>query len=336
MSETVSLTPSALEDLATGVLIRAGTREPSARSVARALVRADADGIASHGVARLPAYAAQVRAGKVAGEAEPTATAAGTAGVRVDAADGFAFPAIDLAIDRLAALAPQTGVATAAITNSHHFGVAGHHPERLAEQGLIGIVLGNSPAAMAPWGGHRAIYGTNPMAFAFPRPGTAPIVVDLSLSKQARGKVMLAAKEGRPIPEGWALDADGNPTTDAKAALGGSMLPLGDAKGSALALAVEILSAALTGAHFGAEASSFFDDKGGPPRVGQVLLALAPGPFSGGAYTDRLAALIGAVLEQDGTRLPGDRRLVNRARAQADGIAVPRALHDDLVAMSGA
>ena len=133
-------------------------------------------------------------------------------------------------------------------------------------------------------------------------------MVDLSLSKQARGKVKLAADEGRPIPEGWALDADGNPTTDAAAAMGGSMLPLGDAKGAALVLAVEIMAAAMTGAHFGYEASSFFDDKGGPPRVGQFILGFNPGPLSGGSYAERLEVLLCAVTDQPGTRLPGARR----------------------------
>jgi (2R)-3-sulfolactate dehydrogenase (NADP+) len=172
------------------------------------------------------------------------------------------------------------------------------------------------------------LFGTNPVAFGFPRADAAPVVVDLSLSKQARGKIKLAADEGRPIPEGWALDAAGNPTTDAHAAMGGSMLPLGDAKGAALVLAVEIMAAAMTGAHFGFEASSFFDDKGGPPRVGQFLLGFRPGPLSGGSYYDRIEELLQAVVEQPGTRVPGARRVGVRKLAERDGIDVP----DDLLA----
>ena len=330
--DTVVKPAAELEALATDGFVKAGTTEAAARSVARALVKANADGLASHGLARLPAYCAQVRAGKVKGAAVPTATRLGASGVRIDADDGFAFPALDLAIDTVAEMADETPVIAAAITNSHHFGVAGHHVERLAERGLIGLIFGNSPAGMAPWGGHRPLYGTNPIAFACPRRGAEPLVVDLSLSKQARGKVMLAAKEGRSIPEGWALDADGNPTTDAKAALAGSMLPLGDAKGAALALAVELISAALTGAHFGYEASSFFDAEGGPPRVGQFLIALAPGPFSGGTFADRVEVLIGAILEQPGTRLPGGRRLDSRRWTDVEGISIPAALYRELTA----
>jgi (2R)-3-sulfolactate dehydrogenase (NADP+) len=320
-------TAAELEKLATEVLKQAGTAEPAAASVAKALVRANSDGLNSHGLARLKAYSAQVAAGKVAGDAVPVLAKLGSSAARIDAKDGFAFPAFDMAIDTLVEMTAETPVAGVAVTNSHHFGVAGHHVERLAERGVVGLVFGNSPAGIAPWGGSRPLFGTNPIAFGFPRIDDAPVVVDLSLSKQARGKIKLAADEGRSIPEGWALDADGNATTDAAAAMGGSMLPMGDAKGAALVLAVEIMAAAMTSAHFGYEASSFFDDKGGPPRVGQFLLGFRPGPLSGGSYYERIEVLLQAVLDQPGTRLPGTRRLGNREVSDQSGIDVP----DDLV-----
>ena len=312
-----------LEDLATKVLMKAGTAEPAARSTAKALVRANADGLNSHGLARLRAYSAQVAAGKVAGQAVPLLEKLGPSAARIDAKEGFAFPAFDMAIDALVEMTSETPVAGISVTNSHHFGVAGHHVERLAKRGVVGLVFGNSPSAIAPWGGSRPLFGTNPIAFGFPRVDADPVVVDLSLSKQARGKVKLAADEGRPIPEGWALDADGNPTTDATAAMAGSMVPLGDAKGAALVLAVEIMAAAMTGAHFGYEASSFFDDKGGPPRVGQFILAFNPGPLSGGSYAERLEVLLAAVTDQPGTRLPGARRVGIRAKSASEGIDIP-------------
>lgn len=321
-------TAAELEKLASEVLIRAGTAEPAAFSVASALVRADSDGLNSHGLARLKAYSAQVAAGKVAGNAVPGLENLGQSAARIDANDGFAFPAIDMAIDTLVEMTTETPVAGIAITNSHHFGVAGHHVERLAERGVVGLVFGNSPSAIAPWGGSRPLFGTNPIAFGFPRAGADPVVVDLSLSKQARGKIKLAADEDRSIPEGWALDVDGNPTTDAVAAMDGSMLPLGDAKGAALVLAVEIMAAAMTGAHFGYEASSFFDDKGGPPRVGQFLLGFRAGPLSGGTYESRLEELLTAIVEQPGTRLPGARRIRIRKSSEEIGIDIP----DDLIA----
>jgi len=321
-------TAAELEHLATGVLAKAGTSEMAAASVAKALVRANCDGLDSHGLARLKAYSAQVAAGKVEGAAVPELERLGPSAARIDARDGFAYPAFDLAIDALDAMTVETPVAGIAITNSHHFGVAGHHVERLAERGVVGLVFGNSPAGIAPWGGSRPLFGTNPIAFGFPRADARPVVVDLSLSKQARGKIKLAADEGRPIPEGWALDDAGNPTTDAQAAMSGSMLPLGDAKGAALVLAVEVMAAAMTGAHFGYEASSFFDDKGGPPRVGQFLLGFRPGPLSGDSYYTRIEELLQAVLEQPGTRIPGARRAGIRELAERNGVDVP----DDLLA----
>ena len=307
-----------LRALVAAALVNANTLPANARSVAAALVAAEIDGQKGHGLSRVASYAAQARSGKVNGRAVPRANQVRPAAVVVDAADGFAYPAIDLAIERLSALAPQAGVAAAAIRHSHHFGVAGRHVERLAERGLIALALGNSPKAIAPWGGTSAVFGTNPIAFAAPRAGAPPLVVDLSLSKVARGRIMAAAQKGEAIPQGWALDKAGRPTTDAKAALDGIMLPLGDAKGAALALMVEILAAALTASHLGFEASSFFTADGPPPRVGQFFLAIDPGPLSGGAFGERLESLLAAMLAQPGVRLPGQKRLDGRARA-ADG-----------------
>ena len=162
-------------------------------------------------------------------------------------------------------------------------------------------------------------------------------MVDLSLSKVARGRIMVAAHRGEAIPEGWALDAAGRPTTDARAALdGGAMLPMGDAKGAALVLMVEVLATALTGSRFGFEAGSFFTAEGPPPRVGQLLLALNPAAMSGADFFERVDALTAAILAQPGTRLPGLRRFELRRRAERDGLAVPEALHRDLVARAAA
>jgi (2R)-3-sulfolactate dehydrogenase (NADP+) len=321
------ITLAEAERLARQALENAGTVPAAATSVARALARAEADGLSSHGLARVPAYYAQVRSRKVDGRAVPELVPLGAAGARVDAHYGFAFPALDLAIEAAAERATNT-CACVAVTNSHHFGVAGHHVERLAERGLIGLIVGNSPGAIAPWGGKQALFGTNPIAFACPRRDAPPLVIDVSLSKVARGKVMLAAQRGEAIPDDWAKDAEGLPTTDPKAALAGTMLPMGDAKGAALALMVEILAAALTGSNFAAEASSFFDDQGPPPGVGQCLIALDPTPFAEG-FLDRLEVLLGAIEAEPGARLPGTRRLALRQKA-AGGITVPDALHGRL------
>ncbi|MCF8099020.1 MAG: Ldh family oxidoreductase, partial [Desulfarculaceae bacterium] len=164
----------------------------------------------------------------------------------------------------------------------------------------------------------------------------SPLVIDLSLSKVARGKIMVANQEKQPIPEGWALDSQGKPTTDPQAALAGTMLPMGEAKGAALVLMVEILAAALTGANFGFEASSFFEAQGESPSVGQLLIAMAPGPLSGGLFAQRLETLLDAVLGQAETRLPGDRRLNLREQAQQNGISISQELYEQLTRLSAA
>ncbi len=330
----VTLSIGQAESLAREVLTGHATSHANAACVARALVAAEMDGQKGHGLSRLPSYAAQAASGKVDGHAVQVMESTAAAAVRIDARNGFAFPALALAVETLTNRVAETGIAAAAINRSHHFGQAGYHVEPLAADGLIGLIFGNSPKAIAPWGGSEGVFGTNPIAFAAPRRSEPPLVIDLSLSKVARGKVMVAAKQDEPIPEGWALDRDGRPTTDAEAAMQGTMLPMGDAKGAALVMMVEILAAALSGARFGFEASSFFTAEGEPPGVGQFLVAIDPVAFSGDVFAERLETLIGAILDQQGTRLPGARRLALRAAAARDGLVIPSPLYDELKALS--
>jgi (2R)-3-sulfolactate dehydrogenase (NADP+) len=327
------LTLAEAEDRVAHALVRCRTSEGNARTVARALVAAEADGLKGHGLSRVPTYAAQAKAGKVDGFATPVVTRPKPAVLAIDAAYGFAYPALDEAVTGLPDVARDQGVAVAPIRRSHHCGAAGHPVERLAEAGLVALLFANTPAAMAPWGGAQALLGTNPIAFACPLPDREPIVVDLSLSKVARGNILAAKQRGEPIPEGWALDEAGQPTTDPDAALRGTMLPLGDAKGTALALMVELLAAGLTGATYAAEASSFLDAKGPPPGTGQLILAFDPAALGGADATGRFAALAAAIEAQAGARLPGARRLKARRRAQTDGIPLSDALFAEIEAL---
>ena len=332
---SVIVSPCTLERRIAEALEASNVAPENAASVARALTLAEVDGRKGHGLSRVPSYAAQARSGKVDGHAHPTAEARRAGALLVDAAHGFAYPALDLAIARLPAMARETGIAAAAITRSHHFGVAGHTVERLADQGLVALVFGNTPAAMAPWGGRRALLGTNPIAFAAPRPDAAPLVIDLALSHVARGHVMKAAQKGEPIPGDWAFDAEGRPTTDAHAALQGTMRPMGGAKGAALALAVECLAVGLTGAHFAFEASSFFTADGPPPGVGQLLLALDAAAFAGAdVLAERMGTIMAAIAAEPGARIPGEGRIAARARAEKDGVAVDAALLAEVVALA--
>ena len=320
------------EALAADALIRCGTAEAAAASVARALVGAEADGLKGHGLSRVAPYGAQVRAGKVVGDALPRLEHPRPGLLAVDAAHGFAYPALDRALEALPDMARRQGVAAAGIRRSHHCGAAGRPVEALAESGCVALLFANTPAAMAPWGGARAVFGTNPLASACPLPGRPPIVVDLALSKVARANIVGAAKRGETIPEGWALDVEGRPTTDAKTALAGTMVPLGDAKGTALALMVELLAAGLVGARFAGEASSFLDAEGDPPGTGQLILALDAAALSPDA-PERFAALAASIEAQEGARLPGVRRLALRQRAATEGLDLPEALLSEIRAL---
>lgn len=334
MTSAIRLSLAEAEALAFAALLANGASDRAARSTARALVAADADGQAAHGLSRVPSYALQARSGKVHGAAVPVLSKPAPGIVRVDAGLGFAYPAIDLAIDALIPCARSQGIAAAAIHHSHHFGQVGAHAERLADAGLVALIFGNTPKAMAFHGGSRAMLGTNPLAFAAPTgDGSAALVIDLALSVAARGKIVAAQKAGKPIPEGWAVDANGRPTTDPTAALAGTLSPIGGAKGGALALLVEILGAALTSGAFGWEASSFFDAEGKSPDMGHLFIAIDPGPVSGGAFTGRMTTLLEAMGEEPAVRLPGSRRLAARDRARTQGIEITAALHAEILAL---
>jgi (2R)-3-sulfolactate dehydrogenase (NADP+) len=310
------------EERVARVFEKGGARAETARSVGRALVGAEADGLKGHGLSRIPTYLAMLKNGKIDGRAEPRVARPRPGVLAVDAACGFAYPAIDVAIERLLAIAREQGIAAAAISRSNHAGACGRHVERLAEQGLVALFFANTPEAIAPWGGTRAVFGTNPIAFAAPLEGRAPIVIDLALSKVARGNIVAAKQQGEPIPEGWALDKEGQPTTNADAALAGTMIALGEAKGAALALMVEVLAAALVGTHFAFEASSFLDDRGGPPQTGQLMIAIDPAGFGHSSFAERMQLLAQVIESQEGARLPGMRRLALREKAQRERLSV--------------
>jgi (2R)-3-sulfolactate dehydrogenase (NADP+) len=326
-----TITLSAARDAAITALARAGANEAMARLTAEACVAAEAMGQAGHGLSRIPQYAMLLRVGRADGAAVPRVVREKGGACLIDAAHGLAYPACALAVDEAALRAERHGVAFVGVTNSHHSGMSGLHVAALARRGLASLMFTNSPAAMPLPGGKRPLLGTNPVAAAFPRRDAPPLLIDLALSAVARGKVMVAAKQGRPIPEGWALDSAGNPTTDAKAALHGAMLAIGGDKGLALALAVELFAVALTGAAFGFEADSFFEEKGNRPRLGQSFLAVDPGALAGvEAYLNRIEALEAA---SEGVRLPGARRDALAARAATDGVMVGEALWGEILGL---
>jgi len=293
-----------------------------AEIIARHLVLAETDGQLGHGLSRVKSYIEQIQSGKVNIRSSINAEFQGKGWLVLDADHGFAFPALDQAYLQTTPLIREHGALLVTINKSHHAGVLGHHVERYAEQGIVALMFSNTPAAMAPWGGSTPIFGTNPIAFACPRGNDFPLVIDLSLAKVARGKVMRAKVEGKRIPNDWAVDPDGIATTDPEQALKGAMLPIGDAKGAALALMVELITAGLAGAHYGFQASSFMDTKSSEPNVAQTIILIAPPP-------ERIAhfeTLFSAILTQRDTRLPGVNRFKKRADVAKNGLKI---LKDD-------
>ncbi|SMX29638.1 (2R)-3-sulfolactate dehydrogenase (NADP(+)) [Pelagimonas phthalicica] len=323
MTDTRTLTLSEIEDLSLRALMAAGTSEANARPLAAATAATEADGVASHGLAYIPIYCEHVQCGKVDGQATPIVSQPRPGVVKVDAATGFAHAAIDAGFDRLIPLAREQGIAALAITNSYNCGVLGYHTYRLAQAGLLGLGFTNAPASIAPSGGSKPVVGTNPFSIAAPgSDGQPAVLIDQSASTIAKSEVMKHAREGKPIPEGWALDADGNPTTDPEIGLKGSMAPSGGYKGVGIALLTEMMAAAMTGATLGIHASPFSGTAGGPPKTGQMFLAIDPGATSDGAFAQRMTQLVEAIHTQDGAHLPGDGRGAKRLAAAENGVAV--------------
>ncbi len=323
MTEAPILTLDEIEDLAYRALTAAGTSESNARPLAQATAATEADGIASHGLAYIPIYCEHVRCGKVDGQAQPELSHPAPAVVQVDAATGFAHPAIALGFEALIPAAHELGSAALAVRNSYNCGVLGYHTRRLATEGLLAIGFTNAPASIAPVGGRRPVVGTNPFSLAAPDgAGSAAVLIDQSASVIAKSEIMKHAREGLPIPPDWALDPEGQPTTDPEIALKGSMAPSGGYKGVGVALMVEIMAAAMTGATLGVNASPFSGTKGGPPKTGQFFLAISPEATSGGLFAERLGALVEELRDQPGVRVPGDGRRAARQRAEREGVAV--------------
>lgn len=318
--ETVPVAAIAL--LAERALRAHGASRDAAGSVAAAVAAAERDGLPEHGLAHLLTYCEHLDCGKVLGEAVPELVEGANGVVAVDAACGFAHPAIELGISELIPLARRSGIAALAVRNSYDCGVLGYHTESIAELGLVGLGFTNAPAAIAPWGGLKPVLGTNPWSLAVPGTHGVAFVIDQSASVVAQSEVVRRARTGMALEPGWAMDADGQPTTDAQAALGGTMMPSGGAKGVGAALMVEVFAACLAGATPGVEAAPFSGREGGPPRTGQFFIGIHPSAASGGAFSGRLEVVLAAFASEPGAHLPGARRFAARARANRDGVDV--------------
>jgi len=321
-----------LTELAAAALKAHGASENMARTTAKYLVAADAQGLATHGVMRVPSYSGHLGVGRANGAAVPKIINEKPAACLIDAGNGLGFEACEMAVAQAVARARTQGMGYAGVTNSHHCGALGILLEPVAAAGMVGLAFSNASSAIMPWGGTRAIFGTNPVAAVFGRKNAPPIVVDLSLTQVTRGQIMLNVKEGKPIPDGWGMDKDGKPTNDAqKILVGGSLYAVGGLKGTMLALAVELICCALTGAALSHEVASMHTNDGPPLRLGQSFIAINPGALAGSeVYFERVETLVAAMLADEGVRLPGDRRHALDAKAAQNGIEIAADLEQHL------
>jgi (2R)-3-sulfolactate dehydrogenase (NADP+) len=336
MSVTLSLDD--VYDLAFRALIGSNTSRTNAQPVADSIRATEAGGFhGPHGGGLglgyvLPKYCEDARSGRVDGHASPTWDKTADAAILVDAHHGFSHAAFAVAHQPLVELTRQTGIAAIGIRHSYDAAILGYFVDKLARNGLVALAFTNSPSrSIAPWGGKEPLFGTNPMAFAVPRQNDDPMVIDQASSVVMKLAVLRHAEENQPIPEGWAFDTDGQPTTDARAGLEGSMAPFGDYKGAALALMVDILAAGVTGSSFTFEASNTANNLGAPPNLGQLLMTIDPSAFGGTDFAARLETLFSAMLSQEGVRLPGDRRIAHRVQTQNEGVSISDDLHQRLL-----
>ena len=326
MSTTLPI--ATLQGRVEAIFLRAGMNAVQSVALARVIVAGERDACTSHGIYRIEGVLRTLKAGKVKADAVPVLDP-GTHGaiVRVNAAGGFSNPAFELGLPALVERARNLGLAALVVNDCTHFAALWPEVEAVTAHGLAALVMCPSYASVAPAGGTRPLLGTNPLAFGWPRPGRDPYVFDFATSVAARGEIELHRRAGKPLPEGWAIDATGAPTTDPVAALGGAMMPFGGHKGSAIGTMIELLAGAMIGDLTSPEALEFLGTTTIAPRHGELILALSPEKFAAGRPGDpfdRAETLLQAITGQ-GARLPSQRRYAARAISEAEGITLSAA-----------
>ena len=338
MTSTRNLKLQQVQELAQSALLANGFSAAQAAAIADTVTAAERDECTSHGLFRIPFYVNALKNPATNAAAEPKLTVTESAVVHVDACQGFCPLALQVGLQPLIDKANKIGIAALAIHNTYNIAALWPEVERLADAGVVAMAFTASNACVAPAGGIKPVYGTNPMAFAWPRQGKPPLVFDQASSACARGEIQLHKRDGKSIPEGWAVDADGNPTTDPEAALAGAQLTFGGYKGASLALMVELLAGALIGDLFSYESSARDTHKIGAPFGGEFLIAISPGHCAPNVdpsvAMERAESLFARILEQDGTRLPSSRRFAARERTASEGVNVPDALYDTITQMA--
>ena len=329
----VKMTQAEIVNLVESGLLANGCNRENAAAVARTIAAAELDGCAAHGLFRMPGYIASLRSGKVNGKAEPVVSRIAPGVVKVDGDHGYAPLALEVGRSSLIEAARETGIAAMVLVNVHHFAALWVEVEPIAEAGLAAMAFTTYKPAVVPAGAKKPLFGTNPMCFGWPRGDTPPLVFDQASAAMARGEVMIAARDGHPVPPGTGVDKDGNATTDAdKIINGGALLPFGGHKGSTIAMMIELLVAGLSGQDFSFEAQKNDNNDGGPPNGGELMLAIDPTKFGDSdkwlTHSESFLQLLGGM---DGAHIPADRRYKNRRENSKNGISVKASVHNACV-----
>ena len=324
----------AIHSLAKDTLRKFGADNLNAGAVANIITMAERDGCVSHGLFRLPGYVATLKSGKVNGEARPTVTKLAPAVVQVNGHNAFAPTALQAGHPALIEAAKICGIAVMPLIGIHHFAALWTELEPVCEAGLAAFACTSYKPSVIPAGGKKALFGTNPIAFGWPRKDKSPMIFDMATSVMARGEVGVAARDGHTLPEGVGVDADGNPTTDPNEILKGALMTFGGYKGSSLSMMVELLAGAMIGESFSFEAAKRDNNDGGPPQGGEFMMAIDPSLVRGDDDWDKHAeGFFDKIYEQDGTRLPGDRRMSNRSKHDKNGVEVSNIILDKIRAL---
>tara|TARA_Y100000590_G_scaffold286575_1_gene322420 strand:+ start:13 stop:1011 length:999 start_codon:yes stop_codon:yes gene_type:complete len=323
---TISLTLNEIYDLAKKTLISNNCDEETADILSDLIMKAERDGSLSHGLFRLPAYVAGLKSGKINGKARPEIKKISPSIIKVLGNNCLAPIVLKNGIPVLIKAAKENGVAILAITNSHHMAAMWPETEMIAEKGLVAFACTSYKPMVAPAGAKKALFGTNPISFAWPRPGKTPVVYDMATAAMAMGEVQVAKREGHKVPLGTGLNKEGKETTDpGEIANGGVLLPFGGYKGSGIAMMVELLAGALVGDNFSFETAEKDNNDGGPPSGGEFILAISPSKLSGNDWEEHSNIFFEKMKSMDGVRLPGERRHKNRL------FYGPRKINEELV-----
>ena len=324
--KTLSLTLDEISELAKKTLLSSGCDEETATILADLIMKAERDGSLSHGLFRLPAYVSGLKSGKINGKARPEVKKISTSVIKVLGNNCLAPMVLNKSIPELVKAAKENGVAVLAITNSHHMAAMWCETEMVAEQGLVAFACTSYKPAVAPAGATKPLFGTNPISFAWPRPGKMPVVYDMATASMAMGEVQVAKREGHKVPLGTGLTKDGKETTDpGQIADGGVLLPFGGYKGSGIAMMVELLAGALVGDNFSFETAAKDNNDGGPPSGGEFILAISPEKLSSPGWDKHADEFFNKMKSMEGVRLPGERRHKNRLDKG------PRKINEELV-----